>query len=101
MEAEMTNDATDAPAERPQARPGWGERLAWGGFALVVMMVVHLALLISLPPLVGRDAGRTMAKGLSAGVFLFVLYGPYTLRSFSGYAAFFLAFWAVCAWLVE
>jgi hypothetical protein len=94
----MTIDGTNAPAEQRPARPGLGERLALWGMAMMLAIIVGLVLRITLDPLVGRQAARTIAKGLSLAVVFEVGSGVRSVRSFLTTASLSVAALAAFDW---
>lgn len=94
----MMNDGTDAPAELRPTQPGLGERLAMWGMALILGIIVGVVLRITLNPLVGQQAARTIAKGLSLAVVLEVGNGVRSIRSFLTTAGVCLVAFSAVEW---
>ena len=98
---EMTRDRAGASAEQRPVQTGWREGLARWGFAGLLSLVVHLALVFGLAPLVGRLPAHAVARGLSTAVLFHFGFGDdRSIRGFLGLAAVFLALAAGFEWLV-
>jgi hypothetical protein len=99
MEIAMTYDATDAPAQHRPTPPGLGERLALWGMAIILSMLGGVVLMFILDPLVGQQAARTIAKGISLAVLFEVGNGVRSVRSFLATASLSVAALAAFEWL--
>jgi hypothetical protein len=92
--------ASLAPNDPAAAQPTREGRFARWGFAGLLSLIVHLALVFGLTPLMGRPPAHAVARGLSTAVLFHVAEGDGTARGFLSLAAIFLALAAGFEWLV-
>jgi hypothetical protein len=99
MEAAMTIDGSNAPAEHRPPPPGLGERLALWGMAVILGIFVGVVLRLALNPLVGQRAAHTIARGISLAVALEVGSRVRSVRLFLSTASLLVAAGAAFDWL--
>jgi ABC-type Mn2+/Zn2+ transport system permease subunit len=98
MEAMMTNDGTDTPAEQRPAQPGWGERLALWAMVAIFAMIGSLFLRLALQPIVGEGPAHAVSRGLCLAVFIQLGRGDRSIRAFLETSAVCMAAAAAAEW---